>query len=255
MNYYLSKYLGKYRLKAEIDKSTNDFCRDINGNLDNPYDIWIQCKNDIRIYHYGKDILEVYIPHIIKGKNIIKTIYRNFINKSNTETVIKEKQLGDKIVKVENVIIINLDLFNKEIRNNDFITYYSESSEEVIFRIKDKKIVMIIDLLEPITSGANISPFSPKNLPKNKFNYTQAQIKEYEEIIEQIPKEDKLVISKINNNFLKDFLVKKQRLDLTSIKKEMKLEGYKLKDYIYYKGYEKEYLNYLKKEIKKYEYV
>lgn len=255
MNYYLSKYLGKYRLKAEIDKSTNDFCRDVNGNLDNPYDIWIQCKNDIRIYHYGKDILEVYIPHIIKGKNIIKTIYRNFINKSNTETVIKEKQLGDKIVKVENVIIINLDLFNKEIRNNDFITYYSESSEEVIFRIKDGKIRKIIDLLEPIISGANISPFSPKNLPKNKFNYTQAQIKEYEEIIEQIPKEDKLVISKINNNFLKDFLVKKQRLDLTSIKKEIKLKGYKLKDYIYYKGYEKEYLNYLKKEIKKYEYV
>lgn len=255
MNYYLSKYLGKYRLKAEIDKSANDFCRDVNGNLDNPYDIWIQCKNDIRIYHYGKDILEVYIPHIIKGKNIIKTIYRNFINKSNTETVIKEKQLGDKIVKVENVIIINLDLFNKEIRNNDFITYYSESSEEVIFRIKDRKIGMIIDLLQPITSGANISPFSPKNLPKNKFNYTQAQIKEYEEIIEQIPKEDKLVISKINNNFLKDFLVKKQRLDLTSIKKEMKLEGYKLKDYIYYKGYEREYLDYLKKEIKKYEYI
>lgn len=255
MNYYLSKYLGKYRLKAEIDKSTNDFCRDMNGNLDNPNDIWIQCKNDIRIYHYGKDVLEVYIPHIIKGKNIIKAIYRDFINKSNTETVIKEKQLGDKIVKVENINIINRDLFNEEIRNNKFILYYSESSEEVIFRIKDKKIVMIIDLLEPITSGANISPFSPKNLPKNKFSYTQAQIKEYEEIIEQIPKEDKLVISKINNNFLKDFLVKKQRLDLTSIKKEMKLEGYKLKDYIYYKGYEKEYLNYLKKEIKKYEYV
>lgn len=28
MNYYLKKYVGKYRVMTETDQTTNDFCKD-----------------------------------------------------------------------------------------------------------------------------------------------------------------------------------------------------------------------------------
>ena len=72
MNYYLHKYVGKYRVKAAIDQSTNDFCRDEHGNLENNMDVWIKCANGIKIFHYGGSTLQVYIPSIGRGINIIK---------------------------------------------------------------------------------------------------------------------------------------------------------------------------------------
>ena len=36
MNYYLRKYVGKYRVIAEIDQRTGDFCRDKSGIIATP---------------------------------------------------------------------------------------------------------------------------------------------------------------------------------------------------------------------------
>lgn len=88
MNYYLHKYVGKYRVKAAIDQSTNDFCRDEHGNLENNMDVWIKCANGIKIFHYGGSTLQVYIPSIGRGRNIIKYIYRDHINPNNVNVSI-----------------------------------------------------------------------------------------------------------------------------------------------------------------------
>ena len=55
------RYVGKYRVMSEIDKTTNDFPKEWhtrqNGeiektNCDN--DIYIVCKNNCKILNYGK---------------------------------------------------------------------------------------------------------------------------------------------------------------------------------------------------------
>ena len=160
--------------------------------------------------------------------------------------------------------IANRQNINCESRNYDYIynelkktiiIYIEETDAEILFRIKDKNLESIIDILKPQTSGASISPFSPKNLPQgkgnNKYIYSNAQIEEYEKITNLIPKEDKLVIGKINNVFLKDILCKKLRQNLSELKADMKKKMLRTKDYIYEMGYEKEYIEYLRKEIEK----
>ena len=211
----MSKYVGKYRVKAEIDQNTNDYCRDINGELCNPYDIYIKCANSIKVSHYGRDILEVYIPSIGRGRNILRTI--------------EEDKLSDLIFDVR------------------------QTDGEVLFKVRDKNLEKIINFLKPQTSGASISPFSSRNLKINKYQYTNEQIEEYKQITASINKEDSLYLSRLNNKFLTDIICKKHKNNLTKIKADMKLKQLKIKDYIYAEGYEKEYLQFLNKEIKEYE--
>ena len=119
----------------------------------------------------------------------------------------------------------------------------------MFFKVKDKDLSKIINLLKPQTSGASISPFSPKNLHKEKYQYTNEQIRLYKEITDVIPESDKLLIGKLNNLFFSNILCKKLRMKIDEIKVDMKKEQLKMKDYIYAKGYEKEYLEFLRKEI------
>lgn len=258
-NYYLSKYVGKYRVVAEIDKNTNDFCRNDKMELENNQDIYIKCHNGIKIFHYGRNILQVYIPSIGKGRNIIRTIYRNYIKKDNTEietvkTIRNIKNVATEIER-ENIIVINNELYEKDIyslTNKDIIYNVEETDSEVLFKIKDKNLEKIIKLLKPQTSGAGISPFSSKNLPKNsnkKYMLSIAQIEEYKKITDRVPKEDKLKLGQITNRFISEIMCKKLRNDLKiDIKPEMKRLMIRGKEYINYKGFLNEYLNYLQQE-------
>lgn len=250
MNYYLSKYVGTYRIKAEINQSVNDFCRDKNGNLDNEQDIYIKCAKRVRVYYYGNSILEVYIPSIGTGRNIIKEIYARYINPNNTEVITNTivKKNGESVSK-KKIIIIDKKLFAAEINESDLIFDIEETDEEILFKVKDKNFEKIAEIISPLLSGASISPFSPKNLPKVKLNMTPTQIQKYKEIIDKIPKEDKLVIGKLNNQFLSTILCKKLRLKLDVLKQDMKKEQMKTKDYIYFKGYEDDYLKFLEINI------
>lgn len=98
MNYYLSKYVGTYRVRSEIDQRTNDYCRDKHGNLCNNNDIYIECYNGIRIYHYGRDVLLAYIPSLIRGRNLIKNEdikqYVFDIEESDSEVLFKFKDIN-----------------------------------------------------------------------------------------------------------------------------------------------------------------
>ena len=211
MNYYLRKYIGKYRVITEIDQSTGDFCRDESGNYCNNNDIFIKCFKGTRIWYIGNRILQVYIPSIKRGNNILK--------------------------KIDSKYVFDIE----------------QTDEETLFKVKDKDLENIIDFLEPQTCGASISPFSTKNLKKDKqpfvevVNHTQNAV--YEEIKASIAKEDKLLIGQWNRSFITDFLTKKLRMSIDEIKVDIKQKNMKQKDYFCYMGYWNEYIEYLKKEI------
>lgn len=222
------KYKGTYRLKANIDKSTNDYPRDENGNLDTD-DIFIKCMYGNQIYHYGRSILVAYIPSIGRGHNILRGIAREILN-------IEEKLPYETLYQ-----LLEKDKTIYDIMEND---------EEIEFKFNSKNIELISKYLKPQTSGSGISPFSSKNLPKVKYNaISDVQMREYKDITDLVSKDNLLLISQITNRFLTDILANKKAYKSKNIKSDMKEKMLKGKNYIHSEGYWDEYIEYLKKNI------
>lgn len=218
---YLMKYKGRYRLLCELDQNTNDFPRDYDGSIDDT-DVYISCQHGNKIFVYGhidnkRPVwLLAYVPSLIRGHKIIKTL--------------KEKDI--EII---------------DIREND---------EEVEFKFKATDIKIVAELMKARTSGASISPFSNKNLPRSEVEIPTDKIALYKEITSVIPKCDLLLISRLTNDFLDNVLSKslrnsgKKTYDYKSEMKKLKMSR-QVKEYIYIKNMFNEYLDYLKKEIEK----
>ena len=62
---------GKYRLKCEVDKVTNDFPKTLKDTYEDA-DVYIDCSFGNKIFYYGKGILQSYIPSLQRGRNIIR---------------------------------------------------------------------------------------------------------------------------------------------------------------------------------------
>jgi hypothetical protein len=223
-NHYLMKYKGIYRILPELDTELHDIPRDYNGEIADGYnDIYIACQYGNKIYEYGhinntKPVWLVgYIPSLGRGHNIIKAL--------------KEKEV-------------------------EYIDY-RETDEEVEFKFKAKDIEVVAELMKAKTSGADISPFSIKNLPKSDVKIPTEEIARYKEITSIVPKSDLLLIHRLTNSFLDDILQKSLRKATKdkkfSYKDDMKsmCMSRQAKEYIWVKGYFEEYLNYLKKEFEK----
>jgi hypothetical protein len=209
ISYLIDKFKGIYRIKVPYNLSTNDFNRKLNGTLED-IDCYIDCQNGNKVFHYGRDILQAYIPSLGRGHNIIKTI--NEIDSSS--------------------------IFDIE-----------ETDSEIIFKFKYADSDKIIPLLKPRTSGSNISPFSSKNLPKNKdYIIPDDELTLYKEIIAQIPSEGILAITHTTNKFVKTLATKKNTIE--NIKADMKIKGLKGKEYIHSIGQWNNYIKYLKEELK-----
>lgn len=203
------KFKGKYRLKVEYDKRTNDFTRKLNGTLED-IDVYISCQHGNKVFHFGGSILQAYIPSIGRGHNIIKAINESF---------------GQDII------------FNIE-----------ETDTEVLFKFHYKDSDKIIPLLKPRTNGASISPFSSKNLPRNKeYKIPDENLIHYKNIVAKIPPERILALTHSTNNFIKSLATKKNTYE--NIKADMKLKGLKGKEYIHSIGEWDNYINYLEKEL------
>lgn len=206
----MMRYKGTYRLKAPYDLVTNQFPRKLNGSLEDA-DIYIDCQFGNQIYHYGQSILQAYIPSLIRGHNIINQIYSD--------------------------------------GKSDIIFDIEETDTEVFFNFNSKHIDYIASLLKAKTNGANISPFSSKNLPKNKeFKIPEEELVKYKNIIQNIPKECILNLSHMTNSYLKSLSNRKRKWE--DIKADMALKGLKGKEYIYSIGKWEDYIKYLKKNIK-----
>ena len=205
----ITHYKGIYRIKVPYNLSTNQFSRKSNENFED-IDCYIDCKYGNKVFHYGHSILEAYIPSIIRGHNIIKYINDNF--------------------------------------GKDVISNVIETNAEVFFRFNAKYDDKIIPLLKPKTSGASISPFSSKNLPKNKdYKIPDEELSMYKNIVAKIPRERILNITHITSDFIKSLTTKKNNLE--NIKADMALKGLKGKEYIHSIGKWDEYIKYLKERM------
>lgn len=215
------KYKGTYRILAEIEIETFDFPRDSQGNIAEDVELYITCRDGARIYEYGLDtnkrmLLTAYVPSKRKGKNVIKAM--------------KEKG----------------------------IEYggYLETDEELTFYFKAKDIDVVAELLKAKTAGANISPFSSKNLPSADIELPEEELKKYKDVTSEIDKRDFLIIHKITEKFLSNVLnrrLKKDNKNFDYFEDMRRLKMSRMsKEYIYEKGLFDDYLSYLKKEIKEY---
>lgn len=196
-------------MKTPYDLTTNDFPRKLNGTLED-VDVYIDCQYGNKIFHYGRDILQAYIPSLGRGHNVLKAIQQ-----TNPSTI-----------------------FNIE-----------ETDTEVLFKFKYGNSSKIIPLLKPKTSGAGISPFSSKNLPKCTYIIPDKDLDMYKQIVAKIPQERILTLTHSTNNFIKLLATKKNPIE--NIKADMKKKCLKSKEYIHSIGKWNEYINYLHKEIEK----
>ena len=221
---YLMKYKSIYRLLPELDLETHDFPRDEAGNIDDDAGIYISCQNDSKITYWGlndsrRGVLIAYIPSLGRGRNVKKAL----------------KKQG-------------IDIFD-----------YNESDEEVMFKFLASDIEPVAELMKVRTSGANISPFSSKNLPKNKdVVIPDDEMAKYKAVSGKVDKKDMLMFKKWNSAFLEDILQKKIRKDTKDKKynykedmKKMKLSR-QTKEFIFAKNMWNDYCDYLAKEIESY---
>ena len=221
--HYLMKYKGVYRILPVLDEVYHDLPRDNSGNISHEeVELYIACKNGNKITEYGKDSsnrmeLKAYIPSIGRGRNIKRTMDAKSISYTN----------------------------------------YLETDEEVEFRFKAKDIELIAELVGVKTGGANISPFSTRNLPKSDVEIPIEEIERYKTIVAEVQKDDLLIIHHITTDFLSNFLAKKHReiegkkFDLSTDMKKMKMSRM-AKEYIWTKGHWNEYLDFLQKKISKF---
>lgn len=209
IGYLYDKFKGKYRVLCPVNKDTNDFNRKLNGTLED-IDCYISCQYGNKIFYYGHNTLQAYVPSLIRGHNIIKTIQQS-----------------------DPSLIFNIE----------------ETDSEILFKFKYVNSDKVIPLLKPRTSGASISPFSPKNLPRNKdFKIPEDKLTQYKEIVSKIPPEKLLTLSRMTHSYLQTLVTKKNNWE--NIKADMRLKCVKGKEYIYMIGKWDEYLKYLKDEIK-----
>lgn len=208
---YLTQHYPNYRIRVPYDLKTNQFPRTLNGTYDD-IDCYIDCANHVTISYYGKGLLEAYIPSIGRGHNYIKAIQEQF----------------------PNIPLLNI----------------RETSEEVLFMFNGKYMEQLEDIFKPRTSGASISPFSPKNLPRNKdFKIADEDLAVYKNIVQNIPENKRLSIGRTTNDFIKSLATKKNTYD--DIKADMAKKCLKGKEYIYSLGNDtwNKYIDCLRKEF------
>jgi hypothetical protein len=228
---YLMRYKGQYRLKANIDESTNDYPRDINGKLETD-DVYIKCANGGQIYHFGHSVLVAYIPSLGRGHNILRAMAFDLCG---IEEKIPHKDIAAALL------------------NKGIIKSIHENDEEIEFKFSSKDIATIAKYMKPLTGGADISPFSARNLPKSDYVIPLEDLELYKKITDPVPKEDLLTISYATKHFISNIVSKNPLYKSKDIKAEMKKSMLRGKEFIHYSGMWNEFINFLKEELSTYE--
>lgn len=198
------KYKGIYRLKCPFSLDTNQYPRKLNGTFED-VDVYISCYNNVQIFYYGQGVLEVYVPSLIRGRNMIKQI----------------NEIDSNIIK-------------------DIL----ETDSEVLFKFHSKYIKQLENILKPKTNGAPISPFSSKNLPHDKsYKIPDNDLCIYKDIVANVPEKERISVSHMTSKYLKSLANRKHSWE--SIKSDMAIKGLKGKEYIYAIGKWNEYIKYL----------
>lgn len=242
---YLKKYVGQYRVKADYDLDTNDFPRLESGGIDPSFDdLYIECKNDIKIRHGVGNVLSCHIPSKSRGLNVLRQIYQDKVSSE----LPKEKDV----------------YFNKlcsELVDNQVLVSAEVLDYEVYFEFKAATIDYIAKLVGAKTYGSNISPFSSKNMPKEPYNIPEKDESLYKEAIKDYPTKiidmgsdkktmiDGSLILKANKEF--DKVIKKSKPKGFDVDKDRKQKRLKGKKYIHSIGLWEEYCEFLKEFLEK----
>lgn len=250
-NYLITHYKGKYKLMVPYNLETNDFSRKLDGNYED-IDCYIDCKNNIKVSYYGnRGILEAYIPSLGRGRNIIKSIYSDFVQdiKNSPYCSIVERNFTDN--NMQQIKSYDYESLYKDNDLNKIISDIRETDEEIIFKFHAKYMEQFEKYLNPKTSAASRSPFSVKNLPRSNYTIPDADLNAYLEITSAIPKGELLKLSHITKDFINNVLAKNKLYKSVNIKEDMRKKMISGKNYIHAMGYWNEYLEYLKKELNK----
>jgi len=226
---YLRRYIGKYRVKTDYDLSTQNFVKDTNGDYDKDFDgMYIDCKNNIKIRHISKtSSLSCYIPNKTKGVNILKQIYIDKISNTLPIENSNTKKYYDKLTESLSSVLESVEVL-------DF---------EVCFDFKADMIDYIAEVVGARTSGAKISPFSTKNLPKESYIIPKSDLEKYQDAIKNYPTRnmgDKVIIDGL---YVKS--VNKKFLEQNKIKNDTKLKD---REYVHKIGLWNKYCEFLEGE-------
>lgn len=246
-NYLITHYKGQYRIRAPYDLSTNDFIRKENG-LYEDIDCYIDCYNNIQIFYYGKrGLLEAYIPSLIRGRNIIKSIYSDFvqdIEQSSYFSIVENKTKDGELKRIN---LYDYESLYKDKDLNKIISDIVETDEEVLFKFHGDYMSQFEKYLKPKISAADRSPFSNKNLPNSDYKIPDEDLATYKNIVANIPRKDVLIIKNILNDFIKSLATKKNPIE--KIKADMKLKCMNNRQYIHSIGQWNNFIEYLEKEL------
>lgn len=126
----------------------------------------------------------------------------------------------------------------------DIIFDELETSSEVIFRFKASSMDKLEKYLNPKTFGADISPFSKKNLPKNKdYKIPDEELSPYHDIVKKLGQNRIIELTHMTRKFIQSMINKKRSWN--DIKADMALKGLSGKNYIHAIGKWDEYLTYI----------
>ena len=210
---YIVKFVGTYRVKAELDSDTQDFPRDDKGQIDASFeDLYIPCSRGVIKHTYmGNDILAVcFYDKATTAKNVYK-------------------ELKNKYPKLD----VELD-----IDGVDGFIYFN--AEDI------KKVATII---KPRTSGAKIDPFSNKNLPKIEYRIPSKEMTELYDLTKDLSKVETMQFyKKVNTDFIKG--VRKLNGEKYDAKAELKKSRLGTREFIHSVGLWDKYIKYVKKELK-----
>ena len=249
MNILLKEFKGIYSIKSPYDLKTHEFPRKLNGNYED-IDVYLKCQFHCQIFSYGHGKLQFYCPSLIRGRNIIKQIYRKFINPHNTYVDKSEHESNGKIIIKENIKIKDIAVYRLDMQSDKKIIFnIEETDSEVTFLFKYHDMNKLESILKPSTLAPNRSPFSSKNLPKSDYKIPDDELEAYKEITSNIPRERLITLVHTTSNFIKSIATKgKSQTDMTA---EMRGLGMKPKEYIHYIGKWNDYIKYLKERVSK----
>ena len=215
-NYLVSHYKGKYRVKAHYDLDTNDFIRDAEGELDDSFgDFYLSGRSGIEIHHGVGSELACYVPKLQLGNNVLKSYYEVMIGKRGKKSI-------DKIVE--------------ELKESGYVNDVDILSIEVFFTFDAKYLDDLAPIIKLKTSGATISPFSVKNLPRKPYTIPKKDMDMYKEAKGELTG---LQISRIQDAYIREKCDK-------DFKTKMKKEMLKANQYIHKLGLWEDYCGYIK---------
>lgn len=225
MDRYLEKnFKGMYRIMAEYNQDTNDWCKDEKGELDQSFaDFYIKCMKGIKIKHGYRNELACYVPSKGVGLNILRRIYQDKIGTDPK------------------------DLDNDELKQglSTFCTFCDILDGEVYFGFKLADMDYIATLVKPSTAGANISPFANSNLPKSNYKIPQDDLDKRKALC-KVKKGDMArlrEISEVEKLYAKNLP--------KTYKQDMRSNCMKFQQYIHSIGQWENYLDFLQKNLDK----